>query len=145
MTEKSTRRTPIGTPGAVTKYYLLTIPDYTEPTLESFSTKEELIGRMQGFVGRSACVYAFRGEQLNIGLDRGTKQLFVLEEGHLPVPILASAGMEVISNGRLGGDLEPDADYLAATKCSHEPPKSKKRASKQSVDDEEEDYDDDEL
>jgi len=125
------------------KYVLLAIPDYAEPTVEEFATKKDMIKRLGGFVEQGVCVFVIRGERLHIGRDRGTKQLFLLEDGHLPMPILVPGGIEVINDGRLGGHPEPDADYLSATKSSHERPTKNKRVPDEPVEEDVDDDDDD--
>jgi hypothetical protein len=125
-------------------YYLVFVPEDQEATLEEFYSKAEVATRMRALVNVDGCAYIFCGERLHISRDKETKQVFILEEGHVPMPVLVPGRAEVILDGRLGSARELDPGYLAATKSAHPGSKNSKWAGGKSAEDDDDDDDDDE-
>jgi hypothetical protein len=99
-------------------YHLVFVPEDQEAIVESFENKSDLAKKLRTLVRRDGCAYIYCGERLLISRDKETKQYFILEEGHIPMPVLVSGRTEVLPEGRLGSAREPDPAYLAATKSA---------------------------
>lgn len=99
-------------------YFVVFVPDEAPPETFELSSKEDLILKLRGLMGRNGYVRIFRGEQLHISK---APYRYLLEDGHLPSPIFDQVGdVEADADGRTGEETAPDPAYVAATMAAEE-------------------------
>jgi len=99
-------------------YHVVFVPEDEEADVKVFYTKDQVVEYLRTVVRRTGQVKIYFGTELSLSIDRELGQYFLNEGGHLPMPITRASRQELIVDGKLGPDPEPDPEYLAATRST---------------------------
>lgn len=95
-------------------YHIVIVPSEGPPEIQTFEKKKMVASLIKSLIGSPVNCFVFSGEKLFItsGPNR-----FLIEDGHLPMPLFAGPGSELTidSLGQLGDTPTIDPHHAALT------------------------------